>query len=110
MPSSDIGGLPPLFKGALQGIDLLVIVDVSGSETKRISVADLMEAGFEFVPEGSIPWDKIENVVVETDDIADGAVTEIKLADSAVTTIKLADGAVTFPKLDPDIVIDCGTF
>ena len=80
MPSSDIGGLPPLFKGALQGIDL-VIVDVSGSETKRISVADLLEAGFEFVPDG-IPWDKIENGDMA---IADGAITEIKLADGTVT-------------------------
>ena len=90
MPSSDIGGLPPLFKGALQGIDQLVIVDVSGSETKRISVADLMEAGFQFIPDDSIPWSKVYDVNVTTDQIA--------------------DGAVTFPKLDPAIIIDCGTF
>ena len=42
-------------------------------------------------------------IFVETENIADGAITTSKLADLAVTTPKLADEAVTLPKLAEDV-------
>ena len=86
MANRDIGGLPPLAPGALERTDQLIILDVSGSETKRIGVNELIVNGM----------------------ILAGA--DLVLPPNVIEEFNLADGSVTFPKLDPNIVIDCGTF
>lgn len=45
----------------------------------------------------------IPKLMVEEDNILDGAITMPKLGNNAVTTEKLADGAVTMPKLGNDV-------
>ena len=99
--------------------DELPIVDTSVSQTKKITVSGLVEAGFRTAGDGSLPGSKLEASGVTGAKIAAGAVgtaqlaatgvTAAKIADSAigttqlassgVTTAKIADAAVTYAKL-----------
>ena len=74
--------------------DLLAVVDISASETKKITLTDLLSnASFTLVADASIPNAKI----VWTSGTLDGAVIENNGIDAAqlnsdsVTAIKLAD-------------------
>lgn len=99
--------------------DELPIVDTSVSQTKKITVSGLVEAGFRTAGDGSLPGSKLEAsgvtgakiaagavgtaqlaaTGVTAAKIADGAVGTTQLASSGVTTAKIADGAVTYAKL-----------
>lgn len=99
--------------------DVLPIVDTNVSQTKKITVKSLAEAGFRLAADSSLPGSKIAatgvtsakiaNEAVGTAQlaatgitsakIANGAVGATQLAASGVTTAKLADGAVTFAKI-----------
>lgn len=99
--------------------DELPIVDTSVSQTKKITVSGLVEAGFRTAADGSLPGSKLEAsgvtgakiaagavgtaqlaaTGVTAEKIADGAVGTTQLAATGVTTAKINDGAVTYAKL-----------
>ena len=106
----------------LDASDVLPIVDVSGPETKKITVSELDKrykdptddlesqvnintADITILKAGVIPADnsvstpKIQNLAVTEPKIANLAVSESKLAASAVTESKLANNAVTEDKI-----------
>jgi len=82
-----ISQLPPLNGAALQADDVVAIVDLSASETKKITVKDLVQSTVALIDAGSIPGDKV------TVTLPDGSVGTLQLADGSVTGIKLADNS-----------------
>ena len=74
--------------------DELPIVDTSVSQTKKITVSGLAEAGFRTAGDGSLPGGKLEASGVTGAKIAAGAVGTVQLAATGVTAAKIADGAV----------------
>jgi hypothetical protein len=71
--------------------DELAIADISASETKKITVADLIAYGADLIGNAEIPSAKIS--------FASGSIVEASLATSAVATAKIAADAVTAVKL-----------
>jgi len=88
-----ISQLNALTGADLASEDLLVAVDDSASETKKLTVGDLIANGVTVIADDTIPGAKIlfEAGGIATADLADGAVTTAKLADDGVTAAKLAD-------------------
>ena len=82
-----ISQLPPLTGAILQADDALAIVDVSASETKKITSKDLIQSGIGLIDAGSIPGSKINFSLpagsIGTTELADGAVTAQKLANNS---------------------------
>ena len=85
MPDSSISQLDPLSGGSLAAADVLPVVDISGSETKKITAKDLVEYGIALIADGSIPGDKVDG------DLPAGSIDTAELADKSVTAAKLAD-------------------
>ena len=81
--------------------DLLVAVDNSASETKKLTVGDLIANGVTLISDDTIPGAKIL--------FAAGDIATADLADSAVTTAKIADDAVTAAKLANESTVDLVT-
>jgi len=97
--------LNPLDASSTQAaVDVLAIADVSTTETKKITVADVVQAGIAGVADGSIPGTKIKTGSITGTEIGAGAITSVELADNAVTTVKINDGAVTAAKIAPDSI------
>lgn len=88
-----ISQLNALAGADLASADLLVAVDDSASETKKLTVGDLIANGVTLIADDTIPGAKILFAAggIATADLADGAVTTAKLADDGVTAAKLAD-------------------
>jgi hypothetical protein len=61
------------------------------------------------IANNAITAPKLSGGGVSTDLIADSAVTAVKIADSAVTEIKIATGAVTSAKVQSGLLIPSGT-
>ena len=81
---------------ALAGVDLaagdeLAIADISASETKKVTVTNLIGFGSALLADATIPSAKIN--------FAAGAIVAASLASDAVTTAKINADAVTGPKL-----------
>ena len=108
MPDLEISNLPSLAEASVQATDPLPIADLSASETKKVTVKDLIEAGVALIDSASIPAVKvgtlgtnqvataaIQNLAVTTAKIADGAVTVLKIADATITDAKLVNDTVT---------------
>jgi hypothetical protein len=77
----------------LAATDQLAIADISASETKKISVNDLIAYGVDLITNGDIPSVKVSfaaGSIVEAS-IASGAVTATKIGADAVTAAKLGD-------------------
>ena len=87
-----ISQLPPLGEAALQADDVVAIVDLSASETKKITAKDLIQGSVALIDAGSIPGDKVTVTLPEgsvgTFELADGGVTAIKLADNSTAIIQ----------------------
>ena len=81
--------------------DLLVAVDDSASETKKLTVGDLISNGVTLIADDTIPGAKIL--------FAAGGIATADLADSAVNTVKLADNGVTAAKLADESTVDLVT-
>ena len=99
--------------------DELPIVDTSVSQTKKITVSGLVEAGFRTAGDNTLPGSKLEASGIVAEKIAAGAIGAVQLAAtgvtaakiandavgttqlaaSGVTTAKIADGAVSYAKL-----------
>jgi len=93
MADLKISELNALAGSALASADLVAVVDNSASETKKLTIGDLIANGLTLVTDDSIPGSKILFGAgdIATADLADGAVTTVKLADDSVTAAKLAD-------------------
>ena len=55
MPDLEISNLPALAEAGVAATDPLAIADISASETKKVTVKDLIEAGLTFIDAASIP-------------------------------------------------------
>ena len=71
--------------------DVVAVVDNSASETKKLTVGDLIANGVTVISDATIPSAKIV--------FASGAIDTDELAASSVETAKINDGAVTAAKL-----------
>ena len=85
----------------LAAADLLVAVDDSASETKKLTVGDLISNGVTLIADDTIPGAKIL--------FAAGGIATADLANSAVNTVKLADNSVTAAKLADESTVDLVT-
>lgn len=107
MPDLEISRLPQLTGADLQGTDPVALADLSASETKKLTVADLVTFGISFVPNGTITGDKILSLngsklvadSVTAAQIGPDAVGSSELADLAVDTAAIQNAAVTNVKL-----------
>ena len=89
--------LPELLPGQLGADDPLPIADLSASTTKKIKAVDLIADGINLLPAGSIPGDKVNITIgigaVDTDNLADKAVTAPKLADNSTAVFGVQPAA-----------------
>ena len=81
--------------------DELAIVDTSASETKKITLQNLIESGVDLIANSSIPGAKIL--------FGTGEVAGTALADGGVTTAKIADDAITAAKIANEATCDLVT-
>jgi hypothetical protein len=103
-----ISELRPLTENQIVSADLFAVADLSATETRKITALDQAKATVRLIPDGTIPYGKIDPSTIDipdgsvtADDLADDSVTHEKLADNAVETNNILDGAVTGPKIDP---------
>ena len=101
MADLKISALNALAGTDLAAADLAAVVDSSASETKKLTVSDLIAFGVTVISDDTIPGAKI---LFAAGDIATAA-----LADSAVTTAKVADDAITGAKLANESTVDLVT-
>lgn len=93
MADQRITQLTALPKASVAATDVLPIADVSASQTKKVTVQDLTDAGLDLIPVSSIDLDKLDQASVTklgTSALADDAVTAAKLADSSSVAISAA--------------------
>ena len=94
MPDLEISRLPGLAGNQLQATDPLAVADLSASETKRITVKDLIQGGVALIDAGSIPTDKLNFTLppssVGTAELKAGSVTADKLAANSTTVVQSA--------------------
>jgi hypothetical protein len=96
MADLKISELSALAGGNLASGDQLAIADSSASETKRITVVDLVGSATTLIADATIPGAKILFGAgdVSTATLADGSVTDTKLANDSVTAAKIADEVI----------------
>jgi hypothetical protein len=113
-----ISELAALAGGDLAAGDLLAVVDNSASETKKITVVDLVGNATTLIADATIPsakilfgantisGDALEDASVNTGELVDNAVTAAKLADEStvdlVTTLPASGAFVGQIALDTD--------
>jgi hypothetical protein len=113
-----ISELAALAGGDLAAGDLLAIADVSASETKKITVVDLVGNATTLIADATIPsakilfgantisGDALEDASVNTGELVDNAVTAAKLGDEStvdlVTTLPASGAFVGQIALDTD--------
>jgi hypothetical protein len=85
--------LAALASGDLSGDDLLLVSDVSASQSKRITVVDLTGRAVTLIADGTMPSGKIlfNNQTVAGAALVNASVTATQLANDAVTGVKLAN-------------------
>jgi len=81
--------------------DELAIVDTSASETKKITLQNLIESGVDLIDNSSIPGAKIL--------FGTGEINGTALVDSSVATGKIADDAITAAKIANEATCDLVT-
>jgi hypothetical protein len=101
MADLKISQLSALAGSALATGDLVAVVDSSASETKKLTVGDLVANGVTLISNDTIPGAKI---LFGAGDIATAAV-----ADSAITTAKIANDGITAAKLADESTVDLVT-
>jgi len=92
--------LPALSAASAAATDVLPIADVSASQTKKITVKDLVDAGLDLVDASSIDLSKLDQsstTKIGTTALATGAVTAAKLAaDSSIAVDTTAPSSDNF--------------
>jgi len=96
-----ISELPALAGANLAAGDLLPIVDVSASETKKITVTDLVGNATTLIADATIPSAKVL--------FGSGSIVAASLGTDAVTTVKIQNDAVTAAKLADESTVDLVT-
>jgi len=96
-----ISELTALAGANLAAGDLLPIVDVSASETKKITVTDLVGNATTLIADATIPSAKVL--------FGSGSIVAASLATDAVTTVKIQNDAVTAAKLADESTVDLVT-
>ena len=88
-----ISELQPLAGGDLVAGDLLAIADLSASETKKITVIDLVGRATTLIADATIPAAKVlfGSGTIPGSALTTGAIDAVHLAGKAVTAAKLAD-------------------
>ena len=88
MADLKITGLPAISEVGVQSADVLALADISATETKKVTVKDLVAAAAQFLDAGDIPAEKIGTLgtnQVTTGAIVDGSITNVKLANSSIS-------------------------
>ena len=91
MSDQRITQLTALSKAAVDQNDVLPIVDISASETKKVTAKDLVDAGLDLIAASSIDLDKLDQASTTklgATALATGAVTAIKLADDSSIAVE----------------------
>jgi hypothetical protein len=92
--------LNELPKASVAQDDVLPIVDISASETKKVTAQNLVDAGLDLIPLGSVDLDKLDQsstTKLGTTALADDAVTAAKLgANSAIAVGSTAPSTDNF--------------
>jgi hypothetical protein len=101
MADLKISELSALAGSNLASADLVAVVDSSASETKKLTVGDLVANGVTLISDDTIPGAKIL--------FAAGGIATADIADSAITTAKVADDAITAAKLANESTVDLVT-
>ena len=101
MADLKISELSALSGSNLASADLVAVVDSSASETKKLTVGDLVANGVTLISDDTIPGAKIL--------FAAGGIATADIADSGITTAKIADDAVTAAKLANESTVDLVT-
>ena len=101
MADKKISELNALTGSALASGDLVAVVDTSASETKKLTVGDLVANGVTLISDDTIPGAKIL--------FAAGGIATADIADSAITTAKVADDGITAAKLANESTVDLVT-
>ena len=100
MADQRITQLTALSASGVADIDLLPIVDISASETKKVTAKDLITAGVALINSSTIDIAKINQASATklgTTSLADDAITAAKLADdSSVSTASVAPSGDNF--------------
>lgn len=96
-----ISELAALAGANLAAGDLLPIVDVSASETKKITVTDFFGNATTLIADAAIPGAKIL--------FGTGQIPGTAIVDGGITTAKIADDAITAAKLGNESTVDLVT-
>ena len=101
MADLKISQLAALAGANLATADELAIVDSSASETKKITVTDLVGNATTLIADATIPGAKIL--------FGAGGIAGASIADAGVSTAKIADDAITAAKLGNESTVDLVT-
>jgi len=99
MPSLEISKLPPLSGASVQATDPVAVADLSASETKKLTVKNLVQYGSALVDPGSIPSDRLTSPLppdyVATTSVQDRAITGGKIALETILSENILDGTLS---------------
>ena len=88
MADQRITQLNALSKAGVAAVDVLPIADISGSETKKVTVKNLVDAGLDLIDVSTIDLDKLDQsstTKLGTASIADDAITYAKVQNVTAT-------------------------
>ena len=108
MADLQISALPALGEAGIQATDVLALADLSATETKKVTVKDLVAAAVALLDSGDIPAAKVATPfatdAVATATIQNLAVTAGKIANGTITATQIANTTITGGKLVNDTV------
>jgi len=96
-----------LFEISSSGVassDVLPIVDINVSQTKKVTVKNLAEAAFRLADDSTLNGSKLANASVTGDKLAAGVITSASLGTGSVTSTQIAANAVGSTQLAADSV------
>ena len=99
MADLQITQLPAIASGSVAATDPLALADVSASETKKVTVKDLVARGVAVIDAATIPATALSYPLtagqIVTATLADSAVTTVKIANLSITAVKIANDTIT---------------
>ena len=99
MADLQITQLPTIASGSVAATDPLALADVSASETKKVTVKDLVARGVAVIDAATIPATALSYPLtagqIVTATLADNAVTAAKIANTTITASQIANDTIT---------------
>ena len=99
MADLQITQLPAIASGSVAATDPLALADVSASETKKVTVKDLVARGVAVIDAATIPATALSYPLtagqIVTATLADNAVTAAKIANTTITASQIANDTIT---------------